>query len=103
MDLEFEQLLGVTRIVFYLGIAFMLAVWYRPQPGDRYSLAASAIATLLAGFSLALGTANILTWDSSKLATAKELLATGFVGLWFLLTVMAGGNVAKIIPKRVWR
>lgn len=101
MDLELEQLLGVTRIVFYLGITFMLAVWYKPQPGANHHWPATIIATLIAGFSLALATVNILTWDTSRLATAKELLTTGFVGLWFFLTVLAGGNVAKMFRRRV--
>jgi len=103
MDLELEQLIGVARIVFYLGIAFMLGVWYKPKPGAQPRMGVSAIATLLAGFSLSLGTVNILTWDSHQLATAKELLATGFVGIVFLLSVLARGNVAKLIPAGAWK
>lgn len=103
MDLEFEQLLGVTRIVFYLGIAFMLGVWYKPKPDARPRIGVSIVATLIAGCSFSLATMNILTWNSHQLATAKEIVTTIFVGLWFLATVMAGGNMAKIFkPRSSW-
>lgn len=104
MDLELEQLIGVARIVFYLGIAFMLGVWYKPKPDASPRIGVSIIATLIAGCSFSLATMNILTWDSHQLATAKEIAATIFVGLWFLVTVRAGGNMAKIFtPRGAWR
>lgn len=100
--MELDQLLLATRVVFYLGIAFMIGVWYKPGPDAEYRMLVSLVATLLAGFSFALGVLNIITWDTGKMATMKELLATGFVGMWFLLTVLSRGNVAKLIPKRIW-
>lgn len=103
MDLELEQLIGVTRIVFYFGITAMVAFVYKPRPTSDSRMGVSLVATLLAGFSFALGTVNMLTWNPHHLATVKELLATGFVGVVFLLTIITRGNVAKMIPRGVWR
>lgn len=97
--MELDQLLLATRVVFYLGIAFMIGVWYRPAPDAEYRVFVSFVATMITGFSLSLGVLNMITWDAQKMATAKELMATGFVGMWFLLTVLSGGNVARLLTK----
>ena len=58
----------------------------------------SALATCLAGTSLALAVVNLLTWTPIT-PTVKEFLATLLVGLFFLATIRSRGNVAKIFSR----
>lgn len=100
--MDLEQFLYGARIAFLIGI-FVMVGWVYKAPKDpgKHSWWASSLASFLAGISLGWATANVITWDPSG-ASVREAFATGFVGVVFMLTVISRGNVAKLIPERLW-
>lgn len=101
--MDLDHMLYATRVLFLIGIVVMVGWVYKaPKDPQQHDWWVSSVATLLTAISLSWATASIITWSPAA-ATIREGLATCFVGVVFTLTVLTRGNVAKMIPRRLWR
>jgi hypothetical protein len=90
-----DDLLLWLRVAVHLITFAAVAIWYR-DPLAKFRPGASLLATVIAGASLA--AAVTLSLSKTPVGIFDTLLFVAFCAL----VLRAGGNVARLLPRRVW-
>ena len=90
-----DDLLLWARVAAHLITFAAIAIWYR-DPCARFRPFVSMLATAIAGSSLA--AAVTISLSRAPAGLFGTLLFVAFCAL----VLRAGGNVARLLPRRVW-
>ena len=101
--MDYESVLMLIRATLHL-CTFLLIASYKDD-GAKYRLGVSVLALGIAAPSLAMAFRIAVNWDHRVLSppqVIEQTLMTIFVAAIFSAVAVSRGNVATLLPRRVW-
>lgn len=98
MAIDWTQPLTWVRVLAHLVTFIMVGLYYRPAPEARHRYGVSLLASIIAGSSLALAVLSLFVTR----AAGYQIFDTSFAIAVAVIAVMAGGDVARLLPRQPW-